>query len=540
MWRLAAQRPSARYTLNFRGSVANANNFPIRMADVTGMAVTRQTGRFVIDIAGDRMSAALTVPADLDPATVTEATLLAELKQAGLTPQPTWDPAIRDGVQQYHVKPDEPVTVTLHGQPAKHGVDGRFEWDADCDPNEQPVTAGRDGAADFYSHSAFIMIAEGQRLGRLHPPVPGEPGMTITGETASPRTGKEATLRIDKESVNLAGDGECTAIIAGVLHHEDDMLRIEPCLNIQENVDFSTGHVDFDGDVVVHEGVRDLFRVRATGSVQVRGLIEAGRITTGVDFDADGGMAGREKGRVNIGRDMNARHLSGVHGHVRRHLTVDREIINCELFVGGEVRAVRAVLVGGSIVATQRITVRDLGSQAGHETLAVLGCAPALEAGLAQAAAMLRRFDEQMSDDENDAFNTMVHRGGAAAEMRLDELKVAKHNLTQQRALIQSRYDAIDAVLKKRRRAELFVHRAIHPGVTLLHGDQAYTFQETLRGPLLIGHKPDRPGDLIVKDLGSNDQRALMEFTKLRVLSERDPLRQLQRVQAPKAVKPTD
>ncbi|MFA9479877.1 DUF342 domain-containing protein [Phycisphaerales bacterium AB-hyl4] len=478
-----------------------------------------KSGQFAIQVSDDRMSATLSVPPNLKPSEVTGQAVLAELEAAGLAKRSAWTGAIRDAVARYQAEPREMVEVTLEGDPPTEGEHGWFEWDRKCDPARQPKAGANDDPADFYSHSPFIMVMKEQRIGRLHPPVEGEAGMTVTGEPAMPRPVREAELRVDTASVQLADDGECTAVMTGVLHHEDGTLRVDPCLQVEEYVDFSTGHIRFEGDVIVREGVRDLFEVRTTGSVQVMGLVEAARIVAGQNFNADGGMAGREKGSVEVGRDMTARYLSGVTGTVRRHLEVEREIVNCQLSVGGELRAERGVLMGGEMAVTGRVVLRDLGSQAGHETRLAIGSAPAIEAGIAQAAAMIFKIDKQLSDEEAEVFNVMTHRGGPAAEELLNNLKVTKANLKQQRDALESKQTALKALLEKRRHTELIVHRAIHPGVVLLYRNQSFTFKETIEGPLVIGHKRDQPNDLILKELTSGEQRMLLEVAKMRVLA---------------------
>ncbi len=57
-------------------------------------------------------------------------------------------------------------------------------------------------------------------------------------------------------------------------------------------MDFSTGNIDFEGDVRVLKGIRDIFEVRATGNIEVGGLIEASTIDAGGSVFAKGGMAG--------------------------------------------------------------------------------------------------------------------------------------------------------------------------------------------------------------------------------------------------------
>ena len=51
--------------------------------------------------------------------------------------------------------------------------------------------------------------------------------------------------------------------------------KVSNTLEIDQNVDFSTGNIDFPGNVIVHRSVKDCFTVKARDDIEVRGLIEA-------------------------------------------------------------------------------------------------------------------------------------------------------------------------------------------------------------------------------------------------------------------------
>ena len=116
----------------------------------------------------------------------------------------------------------------------------------------------------------------------------------------------------------LTAAGKFIAQTAGVLQFRANKITISQALVIDDYVDFSTGNIDFDGDVQVRRGVRDKFRIRATGKVEVQGLIEAAHIETGGDFEAATGMAAKETGRVQIGGSLTAKYLECVHGTVKK------------------------------------------------------------------------------------------------------------------------------------------------------------------------------------------------------------------------------
>lgn len=59
------------------------------------------------------------------------------------------------------------------------------------------------------------------------------------------------------------------ATMDGHLEYSNGAFYVRPVLEIRGDVDYSTGNIDFIGDVQIAGDVRENFSVRATGSITV-------------------------------------------------------------------------------------------------------------------------------------------------------------------------------------------------------------------------------------------------------------------------------
>ena len=214
------------------------------------------------------------------------------------------------------------------------------------------------------------MVTDGQIVGHVHEPANGQDGIDIFGRTIAAKPGNPVSLKLDK-SVALSGDGRLVAKSTGALRRSNAEIGIQELLEIPGDVDFSTGNIDFGGDVLIKGGVGDRFGVRATGDIEIHGLVEGAQIRCGGTLIAKSGVAGWGSGRVEVAADLIARFLNHVCGVVKRDLLVEREVINCELIIRGGAHIPSGAVIGGTLEVAGALEVAALGSNGGAATRVV-------------------------------------------------------------------------------------------------------------------------------------------------------------------------
>jgi len=460
-------------------------------------------------IAPDRLSASAALVPGIDPAQFEPEMLVRMIAAAGVVGRLIDDQAVRDLLEEYRANPAKGAErVVAQGTAPVDGQDGRLELlpeleealerqnearrrnraVAEGEAQEPPPPAGAEaGGINHYDQSPFCIVKPGQVLGRIHEPVPGADGTDVQGKTLPAKEGKPFRFQEDG-SVELRHDGSIVARVCGLLEHAGSLLRVLPTLEIEGNVDFSTGNVRFPGDIVVGRGVRDNFLVESTQNVQVRELVEAAHIRSEQDTTLDRGMAGREKGVLNVGGNLKAKYLDGASAEVAGDCEVAREITNCTVRVEGRVSSPTCAIVGGSVHGARGVEVLQVGTGAGAPTEVVVGRLIALEALAAKAAEMLPAIDARRAKAEA-RLKQLRSMGGRTSAQQAEEQTELEFEIMSGQSRVQPVLDALARTLATIARAtcpELIVHRRLHAKSTLWIGNFRVDITQDLKGPLRI------------------------------------------------------
>lgn len=173
--------------------------------------------------------------------------------------------------------------VVAKGIPPVEGEDGFVEHLVELEPVPVVWEEGED-KVDYWERYRFPFVRSGEDLAVLHPPIRGTPGRAVTGEILPPREVREGILRAGDGAV-LSGDG--TKVVAArdgkpVSYGTGyTCIEVAPVMVHQGNVDLASGHLRFNGDIVVRGDVLEGARVEAGGGVTVLGCAAGATIKAG-------------------------------------------------------------------------------------------------------------------------------------------------------------------------------------------------------------------------------------------------------------------
>ena len=469
------------------------------------MASAAQDISPTVTVASDKMSAQLVIRPGCDPATLNAPMLKEIIRGRGVEVTDFTSQAIQ-GFLENRSTDDQTVTLDIAcAQPPIHGTDGSVEWLVDADNNsadqkdsaKAPPDPDHPGnapdpvmqAVSHYDKCAFVMVDSGDVVARIHEAVLGQDGRDVTGNTIPAKSGKDFQLQFD-ESIMRKADGTLIAQQDGVLYREPGKALIRKRIEIKDYVDFSTGNLDFDGDIYIGKGVRDCFKIKATGNIEVKGLIEAATIEAGKDLAALGGFAGRERGFVNIGRDLKGKYLDNVQGHINNNLCIDREVINCDLMINGGIQSPHGALIGGTITPTRETHIGTLGSGAGVETVLIIGAVPRLDPFAEKLDAIVQSLtrDVEKLTEEQDIINKMSTKGKMTAtdKERQTEIMFELSNANTNLQKAQRTLDNVTQKINKRRSTSVIVERIVNQGVVIVYNQLSHKITRELKGPAKI------------------------------------------------------
>ncbi|MFC1490573.1 flagellar assembly protein A [Candidatus Latescibacterota bacterium] len=251
---------------------------------------------------------------------------------------------------------DKRVTIA-RGKKVVNGKDGNiiYYFDTEIKPKMDDK-----GNIDYKELNIIQNVHEGAKLAEVTPPVPGIKGVNVLNEIISPQDGVQPPLPIGKNTTPDTGNPNVLlSEIEGSVKLKGTAVDVEQVITIRENVDFSTGNIDFIGPVIVNGDVKSGFEVKSLDDVQVNGVVEDAVIESGGNVLLKTGFIGRGHGKITAQGDVTAKfcenqtiyakgsiHISefAMHSNIQTKGTLTITEKN-GLIVGGETYAVKGIIV---------------------------------------------------------------------------------------------------------------------------------------------------------------------------------------------------
>jgi len=222
-------------------------------------------------------------------------------------------------------------------------------------------------AVDFKAISPFRFVKKGDVLARITPRIEGTAGIDVMGavvaygKAPAPRLKPGKNTLVTGETVVAQCDGK---FVAG-----EESFWVSEVLEIQGDVDYSTGHIDFAGDVVVHGQIKQGFKVKAGGSLTCSKLIDASEVSCGGDLETGQGILGRMQGTVKVGGRVRAKFIENCYVEAGGDVMVATGCLNSVINTLGVISTgPRGVIIGGKLHAQRGVSAFQIGSTAGVRT----------------------------------------------------------------------------------------------------------------------------------------------------------------------------
>lgn len=136
-----------------------------------------------------------------------------------------------------------------------------------------------DEPVDFFDKGKITSVKAGEILAILNPPIPGQPGLTVTGQTILPPEPKVPEIKVGA-GASLVNNGQMAVAAQNgrPVLGKQGIIKVIPELVIYNDVDINTGHINFIGNVKIFGNVMEGLVVKAGGQVHVAGSVIYGKI----------------------------------------------------------------------------------------------------------------------------------------------------------------------------------------------------------------------------------------------------------------------
>ncbi|WP_134686223.1 DUF342 domain-containing protein [Brevibacillus migulae] len=371
-----------------------------------------------------------------------------------------------------------PLTIAS-GTPPVDGTDARVEYifakeaSGEIRPKEM-----EDGRVDYYNVTHIANVTRGQLLAQKYPPEPGKPGIAVTGEQVAPKPGKEATIKVGKNVVLNQDRTLLYAAIDGLVSFTDnDKVNVFPVFEVNGDVDFGVGNIDFVGTVVVRGSVPSGFRIKAAGDIRILGSVEGAELEAAGSVEIKSGIVAQDKGHVIAGVNVVTSFIQNGNVTAGRDVTVSQSIMFSQVKAGKNVlcNGPKGIIIGGTIQAGERIVARVIGNSSATPTVLEVGVKPELRAEMTEITKELQTTYESMRKTDQ-GLNVLDQILQATGELPADK-KVMQVKLTNTRLILEKELKRLEA-RKKEVEAQLIgdspalveVNSLMYPGIKLVFG----------------------------------------------------------------------
>jgi uncharacterized protein (DUF342 family) len=368
-------------------------------------------------------------------------------------------------------------TVIASGDKPVDGQNGYIKYLFDLDNNQKRPLELEDGTVNYKEVTTLHNVKKGQLIGQRIAPTEGRDGRTVTGEPLLAKPGKEARFKLGK---NVVTDPDQTALYAAIdgmiTKTERDKINVFPIFEVNGDVDFHVGNVDFIGSVVIRGSVQPGFRIKAAGDIRITGGVEAAELEAGGSIEISNGILGHNKAKIKAGRHLKSSFIQDALVEAGEDVLVAQSIMHSTIRAGRNVicNGPKGLIVGGIVQAGEKVTSRTIGNSMSTVTVIEVGVLPELRNELIQLRTQLKTHMENM--DKTEKALAILDQLAAAGQLNQEKLAMRiKLNNTKKQGIeeesaMKERILEIEKSLEDSEKARVEVVATVYGGTKVVIG----------------------------------------------------------------------
>jgi uncharacterized protein (DUF342 family) len=243
-----------------------------------------------------------------------------------------------------------------------------------------------DGSVDMRDLGDIICVKVGDPLAKKIPLTEGIQGYTVTGTSLDPNPGEDLELHVGEgTTLSPKNNSVLVSTLVGLPRIIENGMEVDSIYQIK-NVDVSTGHIKFQGSVIIDGDVCEGMKVFATGDITVGGFVESASLNAGGDITIGSGIIGKKQETDNVDvsqilMSVNIKAKGSVFAKYSQYayisagdLRIEKQMmhsiikVKSSLWLGTEEKA-NGKLIAGYIRAGSSVRAGTVGATAGSRTV---------------------------------------------------------------------------------------------------------------------------------------------------------------------------
>ncbi|MGB1262381.1 MAG: DUF342 domain-containing protein [Cognaticolwellia sp.] len=276
-----------------------------------------------------------------------------------------------------------------HGKRPIDGKDSRIKLlvESAQDRILQPKKR-EDGSVDMRDLGDILCVKIGDPLAKKIPFTDGIQGYTVTGYSLEPTPGEDIEMHVgDGTSLSPQNSSILVATLIGQPRIIKNGMEVDSVYHAKK-VDVSTGHIKFEGSVIIDGDVCEGMKVIATGDISIGGFVESATLDAGGDITIGTGIIGKKQEvegvnvsdismSVNIKAGGKVFAKYGQYAQINcQALRIEKQLMHAIVNVStslwvGEAEKANGKLIAGYISAGESVHTGTLGATAGSVTIII-------------------------------------------------------------------------------------------------------------------------------------------------------------------------
>ena len=243
-----------------------------------------------------------------------------------------------------------------------------------------------DGSVDMRDLGDIICVKVGDPIAKKIPLTDGIKGYTVIGDALEPTPGENVDMHVgDGTALSPKNNSVLISTLVGLPRIIENGMEVDSVYQLK-NVDISTGHVKFQGSVIIDGDVCEGMKVHATGDISIGGFVESATLESGGDITIGTGIIGKKQevddiDVAQINMSVNIKAAGKVFAKYSQYaeincgsLRIENQMmhnivkVDTTLWVGTEEKA-NGKLIAGYIRAGESVRAGTVGATAGSNTI---------------------------------------------------------------------------------------------------------------------------------------------------------------------------
>jgi len=368
--------------------------------------------------------------------------------------------------------------IIAKGVLAEDGENASIEWIVLEQKQEKGPRILEDGTVDFYSVNKIINVTKGQLLAKKILRTDGKEGTSVYGKSIIPKKGKDIQFKLGKNVVvNETKDKVYAAIDGQLVITEQGKISVLPVYEVNGDLDFKVGNIDFLGTVIIKGNIPDGFKVYATGDIKVHGNVEGSELKAGGDIIIQQGVIGHNKSYIKSKKNIRASFILDGDLHASENIIVSQSIMHSNVSAGKQVvcNGAKGIIVGGKIQAGEKIIASIIGNELATITMLEVGINPEFRTEMTEIQNEKKEYLQSIDKIRKalQLFERILRtEGSLTSDKKKLQLQMMNQQLSIEKKLKEliNREDELEQQFQQFDKTTIEVIKVVYPGVKIVIG----------------------------------------------------------------------